>query len=40
MTLRLKITSQAYDVREVKKASLARQRTSIKLNIERFDHYT
>lgn len=40
MTLKLKITLQPYNVREVQNASLARQRTSIKLNIERFDHYT
>lgn len=40
MTLKLKITLQPYNVREVKKASLVRPRTSIKLNLERFDHYT
>lgn len=33
MTFILKITLQPYNVREVKKASLARQRTSIKVNI-------
>lgn len=40
MTLRLNIALQTYDIREVEKASLARQRTSMKLNIESFDHYT